>query len=82
MTSTTAMESKVMTGSQTDDKLHRGRNVVLAFLMQGTWSDWWRDKLTFRLGTSLQSGHVDCPAPYLPSRFGKPSVSRRIVVKE
>jgi hypothetical protein len=36
MTSTTAMESKVMTNSQTDDKLHRGRNVVLAFLMQGT----------------------------------------------
>lgn len=35
MTSTTAMESKVMIGSQTDDKLHRGRNVVLAFLMQG-----------------------------------------------
>jgi len=37
MTSTTAMESKVVTGSQRDDKLHRGRNVVLAFLMQGTW---------------------------------------------
>ena len=37
MTSTTALESKVVTGgnSQTDDKLHRGRNVVLAFLMQG-----------------------------------------------
>jgi hypothetical protein len=35
MTSTTAMESKNMTNSQTDDKLHRGRNVVLAFLMQG-----------------------------------------------
>jgi hypothetical protein len=35
MTSTTAMESKQMVGSQTDDKLHRGRNVVLAFLMQG-----------------------------------------------
>ncbi|RXK37001.1 Pi-transporter A-1 [Tremella mesenterica] len=35
MTSTTAMESKSVAGSQTDDKLHRGRNVVLAFLMQG-----------------------------------------------
>ena len=35
MTSTTAMESKAVTNSQTDDKLHRGRNVVLAFLMQG-----------------------------------------------
>ena len=35
MTSTTAMESKNISNSQTDDKLHRGRNVVLAFLMQG-----------------------------------------------
>ncbi|WVQ83439.1 hypothetical protein IAT38_005580 [Cryptococcus sp. DSM 104549] len=35
MTSTTAMESKSVAGSQRDDKLHRGRNVVLAFLMQG-----------------------------------------------
>ncbi|WWC87470.1 uncharacterized protein L201_002359 [Kwoniella dendrophila CBS 6074] len=35
MTSTTAMESKSVAGSQKDDKLHRGRNVVLAFLMQG-----------------------------------------------
>ena len=36
MTSTTALESKsVGAQSQTDDKLHRGRNVVLAFLMQG-----------------------------------------------
>ncbi|WVO14752.1 hypothetical protein L204_102390 [Cryptococcus depauperatus] len=35
MTSTTAMESKSVVGSQRDDKLHRGRNVVLAFLMQG-----------------------------------------------
>ncbi|KAK4688773.1 L-lactate dehydrogenase (cytochrome), partial [Tremellales sp. Uapishka_1] len=36
MTSTTALESKpVDIASQTDDKLHRGRNVVLAFLMQG-----------------------------------------------
>lgn len=36
MTSTTALESKsVGVNSQTDDKLHRGRNVVLAFLMQG-----------------------------------------------
>ncbi|WVQ94676.1 hypothetical protein IAU59_001756 [Kwoniella sp. CBS 9459] len=35
MTSTTAMESKSVAGAQTDDKLHRGRNVVLAFLMQG-----------------------------------------------
>ncbi|WVR04159.1 hypothetical protein IAU60_001158 [Kwoniella sp. DSM 27419] len=35
MTSTTAMESKTVAGSQRDDKLHRGRNVVLAFLMQG-----------------------------------------------
>lgn len=37
MTSTTALESKTVLGqnAQTDDKLHRGRNVVLAFLMQG-----------------------------------------------
>lgn len=36
MTSTTALESKsIGVSSQTDDKLHRGRNVVLAFLMQG-----------------------------------------------
>lgn len=37
MTSTTALEAKTSSGgsSQTDDKLHRGRNVVLAFLMQG-----------------------------------------------
>jgi len=36
MTSTTALESKsTAASSQTDDKLHRGRNVVLAFLMQG-----------------------------------------------
>ncbi|CAD6565565.1 MAG: hypothetical protein TREMPRED_001530 [Tremellales sp. Tagirdzhanova-0007] len=36
MTSTTALESKTVgSSSQTDDKLHRGRNVVLAFLMQG-----------------------------------------------
>lgn len=36
MTSTTALESKAAgSKSQTDDKLHRGRNVVLAFLMQG-----------------------------------------------
>jgi len=36
MTSTTALESKSSgVNSQTDDKLHRGRNVVLAFLMQG-----------------------------------------------
>lgn len=35
MTSTTAMESKSVAGSQKNDKLHRGRNVVLAFLMQG-----------------------------------------------
>ncbi|WRT65322.1 uncharacterized protein IL334_002265 [Kwoniella shivajii] len=35
MTSTTAMESKQVAGAQKDDKLHRGRNVVLAFLMQG-----------------------------------------------
>jgi hypothetical protein len=36
MTSTSALEHKPTTGSaQTDDKLHRGRNVVLAFLMQG-----------------------------------------------
>lgn len=36
MTSTTALESKAVgVNSQTDDKLHRGRNVVLAFLMQG-----------------------------------------------
>ena len=36
MTSTTALESKTIgVSSQTDDKLHRGRNVVLAFLMQG-----------------------------------------------
>lgn len=36
MTSTTALESKSNGAkSQTDDKLHRGRNVVLAFLMQG-----------------------------------------------
>ncbi|KAL1410305.1 hypothetical protein Q8F55_004311 [Vanrija albida] len=36
MTSTTALEHKPASGSsQTDDKLHRGRNVVLAFLMQG-----------------------------------------------
>ncbi len=39
MTSTSALEYKAAGGShaknQTDDKLHRGRNVVLAFLMQG-----------------------------------------------
>lgn len=35
MTSTTAMESKSVAGSQKNDKLHRGRNVVLTFLMQG-----------------------------------------------
>ncbi|GHJ89027.1 hypothetical protein NliqN6_5429 [Naganishia liquefaciens] len=39
MTSSTAMEYKAKGGSaainQRDDKLHRGRNVVLAFLMQG-----------------------------------------------
>lgn len=36
MTSTTALESKSSgAANQTDDKLHRGRNVVLAFLMQG-----------------------------------------------
>ena len=39
MTSTTAMESKhtgqTSDAAQKDDKLHRGRNVVLAFLMQG-----------------------------------------------
>jgi hypothetical protein len=42
MTSTTALEAESGSGSvttrgasQTDDKLHRGRNVVLAFLMQG-----------------------------------------------
>lgn len=39
MTSTTAMESKhagqTSDAAQRDDKLHRGRNVVLAFLMQG-----------------------------------------------
>ncbi|ODN87114.1 Pi-transporter A-1 [Cryptococcus wingfieldii CBS 7118] len=35
MTSTTAMESKQVAGGQRDDKLHRGRNVALAFLMQG-----------------------------------------------
>jgi hypothetical protein len=40
MTSTTALESKsVGVNSQTDDKLHRGRNVVLAFLMQGEYID-------------------------------------------
>ncbi len=39
MTSTSAMEYKARGGAhavnQRDDKLHRGRNVVLAFLMQG-----------------------------------------------
>ncbi len=39
MTSTTSMEYKAgsqsRAGNQRDDKLHRGRNVVLAFLMQG-----------------------------------------------
>jgi hypothetical protein len=37
MTSTTALESKriLHENAQKDDKLHRGRNVVLAFLMQG-----------------------------------------------
>ncbi|ORY27623.1 major facilitator superfamily domain-containing protein [Naematelia encephala] len=35
MTSTTALESRSVSTSQRDDKLHRGRNVVLAFLMQG-----------------------------------------------
>jgi hypothetical protein len=42
MTSTTALESKTVLGkdAQTDDKLHRGRNVVLAFLMQGEYRRW------------------------------------------
>lgn len=37
MTSTAALESKsnVSPESMSDDRLHRGRNVVLAFLMQG-----------------------------------------------
>lgn len=36
MTSTSALENKAAAGqAQRDDKLHRGRNVVLAFLMQG-----------------------------------------------
>jgi hypothetical protein len=36
MTSTTALETTTTAGTaQRDDKLHRGRNVVLAFLMQG-----------------------------------------------
>jgi hypothetical protein len=36
MTSTTALESRTRgAAGQRDDKLHRGRNVVLAFLMQG-----------------------------------------------
>lgn len=36
MTSTTALESHTKgAAAQRDDKLHRGRNVVLAFLMQG-----------------------------------------------
>lgn len=36
MTSTTALESGARGAeAQRDDKLHRGRNVVLAFLMQG-----------------------------------------------
>lgn len=36
MTSTSALEHKAPSGTaQRDDKLHRGRNVVLAFLMQG-----------------------------------------------
>ncbi|KAL7419464.1 hypothetical protein Q5752_006302 [Cryptotrichosporon argae] len=36
MTSTSVLEnSNVGASSQTDDKLHRGRNMVLAFLMQG-----------------------------------------------
>ncbi len=43
MTSTTALESTSVTGgSQTDDKLHRGRNVVLAFLIQGVFTDFAR----------------------------------------
>lgn len=35
MTSTTALETHKGEHAQRDDKLHRGRNVVLAFLMQG-----------------------------------------------
>ena len=84
MTSTTAMESKVMTNSQTDDKLHRGRNVVLAFLMQGMFislgcscrsrKEW----LTFRLGSIIQPSHVDCPTHHLPPWIWKPTLFRGI----
>jgi hypothetical protein len=35
MTSTTAMEGVHGTTTSRDDKLHRGRGVLLAFLMQG-----------------------------------------------
>ncbi len=76
MTSTTALESKASgSSSQTDDKLHRGRNVVLAFLMQGES----RDNLSLyvaliyvsRLGSALQPGSSHHPPPHLPPQVGR-----------
>jgi hypothetical protein len=49
MTSTTALEAKRGGGAQRDDKLHRGRNVVLAFLMQG-------ESVIFEPGRVLTAG--------------------------
>ena len=77
MTSTTALESKsIGVSSQTDDKLHRGRNVVLAFLMQGELVPGeicMIGLMSIRLGSIVQSGSSYHLASHFPRRW-KPSV--------
>ncbi|KAK3061877.1 hypothetical protein LTR53_019612, partial [Teratosphaeriaceae sp. CCFEE 6253] len=57
MTATSGMENAVGSGkiSTRDDRLHRGRKVTSAFLMQG-WGQWWNQVILIVLLLIFHSG--------------------------
>ena len=85
MTATSGMENAVGSGkvSTKEDRLHRGRKVTSAFLMQG-WGQFFNqvssfdDSSTrlFSFNQFVNPGHSHPTAPHLPPRLRKPSIFR------